>query len=48
MIAVLSMEVLWSQCVDYREGGKPQYPEKNPQSKGEINCNINKELNLRK
>ena len=24
-------------CVDFREGGKPEYPEKNPRSTGEIN-----------
>ena len=25
-------------CVDFREGGKPEYPEKNTRSTGEINC----------
>ena len=25
-------------CVDSREGGKPEYPEKNPRNTGEINC----------
>ena len=24
--------------VDFREGVKPEYPEKNPRSTGEINC----------
>ena len=25
-------------CVDFREGGKLEYPEKNPRSTEEINC----------
>ena len=25
-------------CVDFKEGGKPEYPENNPGSTGEINC----------
>ena len=25
-------------CDDFKEGGKPEYSEKNPRSTGEINC----------
>ena len=28
---------IYPKCVDFREGGKPEYPEKNPRSTGEIN-----------
>ena len=28
---------IYPTCVDFREGGKPEYPEKNPRSTGEIN-----------
>ena len=27
-----------SFCVDFKEGGKPEYPKKNPRSTGEIIC----------
>ena len=28
---------IYPTCVDFREGGKPEYPEKNPRSTGKIN-----------
>ena len=33
---LVALDVLFS--VNFRMGGKPEYPEKNVPSKGEINC----------
>ena len=35
--SLVSIEALWFKCTDFREGGKLEYPKKNPRSTGEIN-----------